>query len=255
MPNAQLIDIQRVTGRKDYALNTPITQIGRVKGKESPDVDHIVIEESRVSRHHAVIEYKNHGFWVMDQGSGNGTFLNGERLTEERHLKHNDILSFDKFEFMYFEPDMEQSDATVVQGAAPADRISRPFDEDETALQGPEEVETPPPPPPQVPDTHTADLVEDIESWDFGDTEEGDEEESQAHTIVPESLNDEEVEIEEDTGEKLPPETAAEEPAKIEESAQKEVLIEKKDGTFQPAKTMTPKEFERLFSEIDKDKK
>jgi hypothetical protein len=160
---------------------------------------------------------------------------------------------------MYFEPDMEQSDATVVQGVAPADRINRPFDEDETALQAPEDVKAtaaPPPPPAPAPAvaSQAEDLVQDIESWDFTDEPEEDEE-SQAHTIVPESLNDEEVEIETettDTASAEPPEDKTEEP---EQAAQEEPLIEKKkDGTFQPAKTMTPKEFERLFSEIDKDK-
>ena len=35
----------------------------------------------------------------------------------------------------------------------------------------------------------------------------------------------------------------------------KEGLIEKSDKGFQPAKTMTPAEFERLFSEMDGDDK
>jgi Mg-chelatase subunit ChlD len=75
MPDVQLIDMGGITDQESYPLTTAITQIGRIKGKESEGVTYIIIPEKSISRHHAVIEYRNHDFWVMDQGSGNGTKL------------------------------------------------------------------------------------------------------------------------------------------------------------------------------------
>ena len=40
------------------------------------------LSDMSVSRHHAVIERRGDGFVVLDQQSGNGTFLNGQRIQE-----------------------------------------------------------------------------------------------------------------------------------------------------------------------------
>jgi pSer/pThr/pTyr-binding forkhead associated (FHA) protein len=42
----------------------------------------LAIADPSVSRHHAVIEKRGEGFVVLDQQSGNGTFLNGQRIQE-----------------------------------------------------------------------------------------------------------------------------------------------------------------------------
>lgn len=117
IPCVKLVDISGISGAKEHFITTPITQIGRIAGKQTLGVTHIVIPEKSVSRHHAVIEYRSHGFWVMDQGSGNGTRLNDARLEEEKQLRHGDMLAFGDFVFEFTEPDMEHSDATVVQAA------------------------------------------------------------------------------------------------------------------------------------------
>ena len=72
----------------------------------------------------------------MDQGSGNGTRLNDAELKEEKQLKHGDILAFGNLVFEFNEPDMEQSDATVLQGATVANKA---FDTEETLLTSSEE--------------------------------------------------------------------------------------------------------------------
>ncbi len=117
MPHVKLIDVSGITDKKEHPVTTPITQVGRIKSKETAGVSHIVIPEKSISRHHAVIEYRNHAFWLMDQGSGNGTRLNDIELREEQRLKHGDRLAFGDFVFEFTEPDMEQSDATVVQAS------------------------------------------------------------------------------------------------------------------------------------------
>jgi len=50
----------------------------------------VILEDARVSRHHAELRYKTRRFWVSDLGSTNGTFVNGERVTGKHQLVRND---------------------------------------------------------------------------------------------------------------------------------------------------------------------
>ena len=61
--------------------------IGRV------EICDIVLNDTRVSRQHAWIMAREGQLLISDQGSTNGTFVNGERVTE-RALAHGDVLSF-----------------------------------------------------------------------------------------------------------------------------------------------------------------
>lgn len=55
------------------------------------DCDLAITSDSAVSRVHAVLERFAAGSWVVrDLGSRNGTFVNGERLMQERVLRHHD---------------------------------------------------------------------------------------------------------------------------------------------------------------------
>src|SRR5581483_2922172 len=53
----------------------------------------LVITDPRVSRDHAQIVSENGAFWVVDQGSKHGTFVNGLRV-DRRQLERNDRLEF-----------------------------------------------------------------------------------------------------------------------------------------------------------------
>jgi len=57
-------------------VQMPTTTIGR-----APNND-IAIPDGTISRHHAKIEFTEDGFVIMDLGSENGIFVNGERVTE-----------------------------------------------------------------------------------------------------------------------------------------------------------------------------
>lgn len=54
----------------------------------------ITINDASVSRHHATITQTSSGFVVKDNGSSNGTFINGNRIQGECTLSVNDILKF-----------------------------------------------------------------------------------------------------------------------------------------------------------------
>ena len=62
----------------------------------------IILEDTRVSRHHAQLRYKTRRFWVTDLGSTNGTFINGERINESA-LRDGDTVSLGGLELTFRE--------------------------------------------------------------------------------------------------------------------------------------------------------
>lgn len=54
----------------------------------------IVVEDKKVSRRHALVHQQDDTeFWVIDLGSGNGTYLNGRRVTQPTRLGDGDCLT------------------------------------------------------------------------------------------------------------------------------------------------------------------
>lgn len=80
-------------------INKPVFRIG----KERSYVDYFVANNNAVSRIHADIITKNNSFFVKDENSTNGTYVNGNRLSpnEEVQVFDGDIITFanEKFEF------------------------------------------------------------------------------------------------------------------------------------------------------------
>lgn len=70
------------------------TSIGR-----SPSND-IVLKESKVSRQHATIHYRNGQYVLVDLKSSNGVFVNGAKV-EEATLNDGDELSIGSFKFQF----------------------------------------------------------------------------------------------------------------------------------------------------------
>ena len=54
----------------------------------SPDND-VILRDPATSGHHARLERRGDQFWVVDLGSTNGTFVNGESI-QEKQLNHGD---------------------------------------------------------------------------------------------------------------------------------------------------------------------
>ena len=88
-----LIFVQGSEQRTLYLDHTPFT-IGRKTEKDLP------IADPRVSRDHALIVSDNGKFFVEDQGSKHGTFVNGERV-ERKALQRNDRLEFGARDTIY----------------------------------------------------------------------------------------------------------------------------------------------------------
>ena len=110
---AVLYDISNPNDIKRYELGEKSTVIGRVAGYD-PEVQYVLASEPTVGRCHALIERRGHSFWITDQGSINGTFVNGDRVTGDRALKHGDIVSIHRHEFEFVLPELFESESTVL---------------------------------------------------------------------------------------------------------------------------------------------
>ena len=77
-----------------YLDHSPFS-IGRKMEKD------LAIADPRVSRDHALIVSESGKFFVEDQGSKHGTFVNGERIQERTALERNDRLEFGARDTIY----------------------------------------------------------------------------------------------------------------------------------------------------------
>ncbi|MGA7906614.1 MAG: SpoIIE family protein phosphatase [Candidatus Sulfotelmatobacter sp.] len=73
--------------QRNIVLNRTPFSVGRKVDKD------LVIADPRVSRDHAQIVLEEDGFFIVDQGSKHGTFVNGERIQRQK-LERNDRLEF-----------------------------------------------------------------------------------------------------------------------------------------------------------------
>lgn len=62
---------------------------------------HLHLEDGDVSRLHAVIQKNDEGVSVLDLGSGRGTYVNGDRVTEQQ-IAHNDVVRVGNTEIHVF---------------------------------------------------------------------------------------------------------------------------------------------------------
>lgn len=76
------------SGQQRWPLGVHCT-IGRSPGNS------IVIDDRLVSRRHALIHRQDmNEYWLVDLGSGNGSFVNGRRVSLPTHLTEKDVLTF-----------------------------------------------------------------------------------------------------------------------------------------------------------------
>lgn len=69
---------------KRFVLDGSITRVGRGADNQ------VVLEGDSVSRRHAHFERRVNGWWVVDDGSTNGTYVNEEQIDREALLHNSD---------------------------------------------------------------------------------------------------------------------------------------------------------------------
>ena len=79
-----------------FALSGDRLSIGR-----RPDAD-IFLDDVTVSRKHAVLVHKDDAYFIEDQGSLNGTFLNRRRI-ESGRLENGDELQIGKYKLSFLD--------------------------------------------------------------------------------------------------------------------------------------------------------
>src|SRR5216684_637412 len=73
-------------------LNKPITTIGRGNAND------LVLNDSSVSRFHAVVKLEDNVVLIADRGSTNGVVVNSEKILQDVELKSGDIASIGRYE-------------------------------------------------------------------------------------------------------------------------------------------------------------
>jgi hypothetical protein len=102
----------------------------------------IVVTDGSVSRRHARLEKRGAAWWVVDQGSANGTYVNSLKVAEQA-LKNNQEL---RFGALAFRVDLREDPEATVSAPIPRD--------DSATVMVPQ---SPPPiPPPPIPPTPAA---------------------------------------------------------------------------------------------------
>jgi adenylate cyclase len=66
-------------------LNKPVITVGRGNAND------LVLNDSSVSRFHAVIKLRDNSIFIADRGSTNGLVLNDKKITKETELKNGDV--------------------------------------------------------------------------------------------------------------------------------------------------------------------
>jgi hypothetical protein len=95
-PAGRYLSLEHDGQTKLIALERPITHIGRGL------VADVRLEDSQVSRRHAILAVRGDGARVLDDRSYNGTFVNGRRITVH-YVNDGDVLRFGRAVFRYTE--------------------------------------------------------------------------------------------------------------------------------------------------------
>jgi DNA-binding CsgD family transcriptional regulator len=91
----------------------------RVTLGRTAEADVTLTSDTSVSRLHSAIERYPGGWVIRDLGSTNGTFLNGERLANDRPLKSGDEIRLGSCVFVFHASTNASDEIETIQGAAP----------------------------------------------------------------------------------------------------------------------------------------
>lgn len=97
LPRAELRDSEKITGRETWPLAKRIIKIGRGSRNDIP------LPGEVITGLHAVIEYRDGFFYLIDHCSRKKTYLGSRELEPNVPvaLKNGDVIRFGAFEFVF----------------------------------------------------------------------------------------------------------------------------------------------------------
>lgn len=119
-PNVFSVAIINDFAKKRFPLKTGGTIVGR-----DAKYSEVVLPALHVSRQHAelLVDGKSDAVTIKDLGSANGTFVNGERVTQAQ-LRPGDQITFDTISLTLYGPGQDP-DETVFQARAVESRLEQ----------------------------------------------------------------------------------------------------------------------------------
>lgn len=79
-----------VLGEGSERGNYLISSVERVLGRDAGN--DVSLDDDEASARHARISFDDEGFWIEDLDTTNGTFVNGQRITERTVLRNEDLI-------------------------------------------------------------------------------------------------------------------------------------------------------------------
>ena len=112
-----------VTSDKKQVAKVKLTRGAFVIGR-SPKCS-LTIKEPLASREHAEISEESGRYWIRDRESQNGTFVNGQQITDRRQLKDGDRIEIGAIEIKFLsDPGADQEDGAESKATAPMQAAS-----------------------------------------------------------------------------------------------------------------------------------
>ncbi len=133
---------------EDHVLSKPVTTVGR---SNSADV---VINDTSISRIHFRLENRNNRYFLVDNNSSNGSFVNRRKITEAP-LKHGDEIIAGRIHFVFSQEESGAEDGGKTQPLSLLSQERHPMEPPPTisvsrTAKNPADPQTPPPIPPPM---------------------------------------------------------------------------------------------------------
>lgn len=113
-----------VQGQHHVELASPVVNVGRALDND------VILEDRRVSRHHAQLRRRYGRYILYDTGSSGGTSINGYAV-QECVLQPGDVISFAGVEVIYGEEPAVPPDGAATGGTRVLEADTSPQDQDE----------------------------------------------------------------------------------------------------------------------------
>jgi adenylate cyclase len=100
--------------KKEIPIVTRVISIGR-----DPSND-LVLSDSMVSRRHAILEQRDNQYVLRDNGSSNGTMVNGDRVESEKPLRDGDLVAIGSSRLLFQLDDTAEASIPAAAPVPPA---------------------------------------------------------------------------------------------------------------------------------------